>query len=58
MLKGSIDFLGLNYYTANYAAYVRYSNAINASILTDARANLSSKQKYISAPSILENCST
>ncbi|XP_037495946.1 beta-glucosidase 12 [Jatropha curcas] len=31
MLKGSIDFLGLNYYTANYAAYVPFSNAINAS---------------------------
>ncbi|XP_050224064.1 beta-glucosidase 12-like [Mercurialis annua] len=47
MVKGSFDFLGLNYYTANYAAYVHYSNAINASILTDSRANLSSERNGI-----------
>ncbi|KAF5735748.1 beta-glucosidase 12-like [Tripterygium wilfordii] len=42
MLKGSFDFLGLNYYTANYAAYVHTANnAVNVSYLTDARANLS-----------------
>ncbi|KDP25142.1 hypothetical protein JCGZ_22677 [Jatropha curcas] len=47
MLKGSIDFLGLNYYTANYAAYVPFSNAINASYLTDVRAKLSSERRGI-----------
>lgn len=43
MLKGSFDFLGLNYYTANYAAYAPELNAGKPSYLTDARANLSSK---------------
>ncbi|KAJ9139724.1 hypothetical protein P3X46_030431 [Hevea brasiliensis] len=47
MVKGSIDFLGLNYYTANYAAYLPYSNAIPASYLTDARANLSTQRNGI-----------
>lgn len=44
LVKGSFDFLGLNYYTANYAAYVSQpNNGLNASYLTDARANLTSK---------------
>ncbi|KAF5735751.1 hypothetical protein HS088_TW15G01267 [Tripterygium wilfordii] len=46
MLKGSYDFVGLNYYTANYAAYMNNSSAVNASYLTDSQANLSSKQTY------------
>ncbi|EEF48842.1 beta-glucosidase, putative [Ricinus communis] len=47
MLKGSIDFLGLNYYTANYAAYAHYSSAGKPSILTDARATLSTERNGI-----------
>ncbi|OAY30228.1 beta-glucosidase 12 [Manihot esculenta] len=47
MVKGSIDFLGLNYYTANYAAYVPHSNAIQASYLSDSRANLSAERNGI-----------
>ncbi|OWM73471.1 hypothetical protein CDL15_Pgr026570 [Punica granatum] len=47
MLKGSFDFLGLNYYTTNYARYVRQSNSVNASYLTDARANLSTERHGI-----------
>ncbi|KAJ9139722.1 hypothetical protein P3X46_030430 [Hevea brasiliensis] len=47
MVKGSIDFLGLNYYTAKYAAYLPYSNAIQASYLTDAHANLSADRHGI-----------
>ena len=43
LVKGSLDFLGLNYYTANYAANSHHSNAENArSYLTDFRANLTS----------------
>ncbi|KAF5748784.1 beta-glucosidase 12-like [Tripterygium wilfordii] len=43
MLKGSFDFVGLNYYTAYYAADVHTSNnPVNASSLTDSHANLSS----------------
>ncbi|KAK8601933.1 hypothetical protein V6N12_051755 [Hibiscus sabdariffa] len=41
ILKGSFDFLGLNYYTANYAAYAPKLTAGKPSYLTDARANLS-----------------
>ncbi|XP_065865963.1 beta-glucosidase 12-like [Euphorbia lathyris] len=45
MLKGSFDFLGLNYYTANYAAS-RTSNA-NISFLTDSHATLSTERNGI-----------
>ncbi|XP_073264135.1 beta-glucosidase 13 isoform X2 [Populus alba] len=44
MIKGSFDFLGLNYYTTNYAAYTPHSNSRNASYLTDSRANLSTER--------------
>ncbi|XP_043690847.1 beta-glucosidase 12-like [Telopea speciosissima] len=40
MVKGSFDFLGLNYYTANYAANSPYSNSVNKSYFTDFHANL------------------
>ncbi|XP_062017442.1 beta-glucosidase 12-like isoform X3 [Rosa rugosa] len=41
LLIGSFDFLGLNYYTANYAADAPHYNSVNASYLTDAHATLS-----------------
>ena len=47
LVNGSFDFLGLNYYTANYAAYSHHSNAENASFLTDSRVNLSSTNSNI-----------
>ncbi|KAK3037673.1 hypothetical protein RJ639_030617 [Escallonia herrerae] len=42
LVKGSLDFLGLNYYTANYAAHVtNFANdVVNVSYTTDNRANL------------------
>ncbi|XXG56627.1 hypothetical protein AAC387_Pa03g3993 [Persea americana] len=40
MLKGSFDFLGLNYYTANYAANAPQSKNVHPSSLTDARTNI------------------
>ncbi|KAA8528129.1 hypothetical protein F0562_035620 [Nyssa sinensis] len=40
MLKGSFDFLGLNYYTANYASYAPNSNSVNVSYLTDSQTSL------------------
>jgi beta-glucosidase len=43
LLKGSFDFIGVNYYTANYAAYAPNLNSGNASYLTDSLANLTSK---------------
>ncbi|XP_065631160.1 beta-glucosidase 12-like [Quercus suber] len=45
LLKGSLDFLGLNYYTTNYAADA--PKAEKPSYLTDLRANLSSKRNGI-----------
>lgn len=47
MLKGSFDFLGLNYYTTNYAHYAPQFNSLNASYNTDSRANLSSEISQI-----------
>ena len=47
LVNGSFDFLGLNYYTANYAANSHHSNAENASFLTDSLANLSSMNSNI-----------
>ncbi|GAV69086.1 Glyco_hydro_1 domain-containing protein [Cephalotus follicularis] len=42
MIKGSFDFIGLNYYTANYVAYApRLGAGHPPSYLTDARSNQS-----------------
>ncbi|KAF8769384.1 hypothetical protein HU200_006611 [Digitaria exilis] len=41
MVKGAFDFIGLNYYTANYADSLPPSNGLNLTYGTDARANLS-----------------
>uniref|UniRef100_A0ACD5V5P6 Uncharacterized protein n=1 Tax=Avena sativa TaxID=4498 RepID=A0ACD5V5P6_AVESA len=40
MVKGSFDFIGINYYTANYADNLPPSNGLNISYNTDAQANL------------------
>ena len=42
MLKGSYDFLGLNYYTSNYAAYASSLKNAKPSYSTDSIANLTS----------------
>ncbi|KAF8403881.1 hypothetical protein HHK36_011987 [Tetracentron sinense] len=47
MVKGSFDFLGLNYYTANYAANIPYSNSVNISYTTDSQASLTSERNGI-----------
>ncbi|KAK6247821.1 hypothetical protein QUC31_019386 [Theobroma cacao] len=44
MLKGSFDFLGLNYYTANYAADAPKHGPGKPSYLTDASAKLSTER--------------
>ncbi|XP_028061792.1 beta-glucosidase 12-like [Camellia sinensis] len=41
------DFLGLNYYTANYAAYAPNSNSVNVSFLTDSQVNLTTKRNGV-----------
>ncbi|CAL5016402.1 unnamed protein product [Urochloa decumbens] len=40
LVKGAFDFIGLNYYTTNYAYNAPAPNALNATYNTDARANL------------------
>ncbi|XP_047313951.1 beta-glucosidase 12-like [Impatiens glandulifera] len=53
MLKGSFDFLGLNYYTTNYASYAPdQSNNVNISYLTDSQVNLTTSRdgKLIGSP--------
>ncbi|XP_019168143.1 PREDICTED: beta-glucosidase 12-like [Ipomoea nil] len=44
MVKGSFDFLGLNYYTANYAANIPSPSMVNLSYSTDSRANLTNER--------------
>ncbi|KAE8037055.1 hypothetical protein FH972_009680 [Carpinus fangiana] len=47
LVKGSFDFIGINYYTTNYAANVPHHNSGNASWLTDSWANLSTQRNGI-----------
>ncbi|KAL2514196.1 Beta-glucosidase 17 [Forsythia ovata] len=44
LVKGSYDFLGLNYYTSFYAANLPAVNTVNISMLTDSKTNLSSER--------------
>ncbi|KAB1199984.1 Beta-glucosidase 12 [Morella rubra] len=46
-VKGSFDFIGLNYYTAFYAADAPQLNAGNKSYLTDSLANLTTQRNGI-----------
>ncbi|KAB1209600.1 Beta-glucosidase 12 [Morella rubra] len=47
MVKGSFDFIGLNYYTALYAAYAPHINSGNKSYLTDALVNQTTERNGI-----------
>ncbi|XP_024020309.1 beta-glucosidase 12-like [Morus notabilis] len=47
LVKGSFDFLGLNYYTTNYAAYASNHNSVNGSYTTDAQANLTPQRNGV-----------
>lgn len=39
LVKGSYDFIGVNYYTSNYAAYAPNHNKLEVSYTTDSRTN-------------------
>lgn len=56
ILKGSFDFIGLNYYTSNYATYSRplHTSPANASYLTDPPASLSSIYKNLTNQLIIK----
>lgn len=49
LLAGSFDFIGLNYYTTNYAAHIPHPNNDKSkpSYYTDSHANLTSKNNLI-----------
>ncbi|CBI24821.3 unnamed protein product, partial [Vitis vinifera] len=47
LVKRSFDFLGLNYYTANYASNVPVANTVNVSYSTDSLANLITQRNGI-----------
>ncbi|KAK4760519.1 hypothetical protein SAY87_005412 [Trapa incisa] len=49
MVKGSFDFVGLNYYTAFYARYARHSSSLllHASYNTDPRTNITTERNGI-----------
>ena len=42
MLKGSLDFLGVNYYTARYVDDSNSSSSVNLSYTTDSHVNMTS----------------
>ncbi|CAA2978074.1 beta-glucosidase 12-like [Olea europaea subsp. europaea] len=44
LVKGSYDFLGLNYYTSFYAADLPSANLINISMTSDSNTNLTSER--------------
>lgn len=46
LIKGSYDFVGLNYYTANYAADAPSYKYVNKSYLTDGLVNQTSTYKF------------
>ncbi|XP_027108681.1 beta-glucosidase 13-like [Coffea arabica] len=39
LIKGSLDFLGLNYYTSSYVSNAPYANSVNISYSTDLQVN-------------------
>ncbi|GAB4832684.1 hypothetical protein Ancab_006700 [Ancistrocladus abbreviatus] len=47
MLKKSLDFLGVNYYSASYAADNPYSNSVNLSYTTDNHATVTADRNGI-----------
>ncbi|KDP43416.1 hypothetical protein JCGZ_16703 [Jatropha curcas] len=47
MVKGSFDFIGINYYTAMYADDVTSYSNVNLSYTTDSRVNLTSEKNGI-----------
>ncbi|XP_058073470.1 beta-glucosidase 12-like [Magnolia sinica] len=47
MLRGSFDFMGLNYYTSNYVAHVPPSDTIRESYTTDSHAKLTGERNGI-----------
>ncbi|KAK9266368.1 hypothetical protein L1049_001636 [Liquidambar formosana] len=47
MVKGSFDFIGINYYTSVYVANVPVANTVNISYLTDSLTNFTNERNGI-----------
>uniref|UniRef100_A0A2P2QLP5 Vicianin hydrolase-like n=1 Tax=Rhizophora mucronata TaxID=61149 RepID=A0A2P2QLP5_RHIMU len=47
MLKGSLDFLAVNYYTTNYAESAPFSSIVNVSYATDRRTTLTTDKNGV-----------
>ena len=47
-VKGSMDFLGMNYYTGNFADNVPFSNSPNKSYSSDSHVSFSSMSSFFS----------
>ncbi|XP_059625423.1 beta-glucosidase 12-like [Cornus florida] len=47
MVKGSYDFIGINYYTSFYAAHESNSSVANPSYTTDSRVNLTTERNGV-----------
>ncbi|KAG7948012.1 hypothetical protein I3843_14G124300 [Carya illinoinensis] len=47
LVKGSYDFIGINYYTANYAAYAPSYNYVNKSYVTDSLVNQTTERNGV-----------
>ncbi|GAV69560.1 Glyco_hydro_1 domain-containing protein [Cephalotus follicularis] len=47
MVKGSFDFIGVNYYTSFYVANIPIANSVNISYSTDSLANLTSARNGV-----------
>ncbi|GLT27928.1 hypothetical protein SLA2020_028930 [Shorea laevis] len=47
MIKGSIDFLGVNYYTTSYVEDSKYDSNVNLSYTTDDHVNISTEKNGI-----------
>ncbi|KAM7265065.1 hypothetical protein ACFE04_002748 [Oxalis oulophora] len=47
LVKGSVDFFGMNYYTARYASDVTYYSTVDLSYATDSRVNLTTEKDGI-----------
>ena len=47
-IKGSMDFLGMNYYTGNFVDDIPFSNSPNISYSSDMHISLSSMSSFFS----------
>jgi len=52
-LKGSFDFLGLNYYSSFYAAYAPHQRGVKPALQTDSLVNVTSNNQVVYMPELV-----